>query len=267
MNRLTTLPQAWQQNRLDLAENWLTKLETEEYSIFPSHNESLADLLYEIGKDQMMKAHHADAARWLEKALNMLNNQSLESLSNDSGELEIAILYLFARALLELPGVEAGEKVRNIVNDLTTRYGDKLAILLLRLDLFAIEPNSSNEDYYDILLRIVRTFHVTESALKTVMHHVHVLRCRSTHLAHEVLKVLLLERLSSTEQPSWVEKVLITIVWNSTTSVNSADHINPLQHLFQNLKNRDNITLGSSATYAAQVVGLAGRSLCVSSDR
>ena len=187
----------------------------------------------------------------------MLTSQPSEALSNDGGELKIAISHLLARALLESPDVEAREKVRNIVSDLSAKHSDKMFLLLLKLDLFAVEPNIPHEDYRDVLLRIVRSAHVTESTLKTIMHYVHNLRSLSAHLAHDVLKALLLERLSSAEQPEWVEKVLITLIWNSTTSSNPVDHIRSLQRLFLGLKNQNNVSIGFSAAHAAHVVGIA----------
>ena len=237
-----------------MAQTWLTKLSSNLHKPPSYQPESLADLLFEIGKDHTVKANHVEAVQWLERARDVLASQALEDLSNDGRELRIAILHLLIRGLMRLPGTDAKKKAWNIIADLDTSDSDRLAVLILKLDLFATDPSVPTEGLCDILLRIIRIVHVTESTFKTILHYVHNLRPRSSHLTHVILEAFLLERLLNAERAEWAEKVLVTAVWNLTTTADLADYITTLQRLFDALRNQGKVSISPSATHAAQMV-------------
>jgi hypothetical protein len=54
--------------------------------------ESVADLLYEMGKDLLSKCDYDATTRWLERAYDILGEQSLEMLSAEAGELKLSIM-------------------------------------------------------------------------------------------------------------------------------------------------------------------------------
>ena len=73
-------------------------------------------------------------------------------------------------------------------------------------------------------------------------------------MAQIVLVRLLVHRLLGAEKRSWLEKVFITIVWNSTASIDGPDTQDSLSDLLNILETSSVQVLSPSATHAAQVV-------------
>lgn len=220
----------------------------------PSFAEELADLFFEIGSSQSKKTQWPEAVHWLERAHNMLLDQSQELMSSDAGELRISIMHSMARALLNLESDSSQEKAWNIVRELELDCGDRLVVLLLKLDIFASDASHSAQDYCEILNKIVRTVHLTDTNVKTILHHVHKLRSRSSLMAHHVLVTLLSERLLGAEETKWIEKALITIIWNCTNSTDILDVLTSLSEVLDALANGAAQALSPHATHAAQIV-------------
>ena len=216
--------------------------------------ENLADLLFEIGKEQNDKAMYRPAVQWLERAHEMLRSRSLEELSNDAGDLQTSILYTMVQALMKTPEDKIREKAWNIANTIDAGPTEKLPILLLKLDLIETNSEVDPQDYCDILLRVIRTIHVTDSTFKTTLYYIHKLRSRSSSLAHTVLEQFLLQRLPGTEKPEWVERLVVTIVWNLTTSTSIEGDQNLLKQILDALPYQFQNPIGASATHAAQTV-------------
>lgn len=251
---LTSGSQAWRQDRLDLADLMLTKMSSTEHELDPSSAEKLADLLFEIGNAEWKKASYAHAVQWLEKAYDIINGQNLEALSSDARELQTSTMHILVKALIKLPGDDNRSKAWNIVSELEIDSGNRLAVLLLKLDLYAIDPSSSAQEYCNVLQRISRTVHLTDSNLKTTLHHVHKLRLRNPRMAHISLETLLSERLIDAEEPVWMEKALITMIWNCTSSTTMADGLELLRNVLDALFSNSGKAISPSATHAAQVV-------------
>ncbi|MCJ1227176.1 hypothetical protein MMC12_003831 [Toensbergia leucococca] len=244
----------WRQKRLDLAEIMLTKLGPRYSEFDPALAENLADLLLEIGKDQMEKLLYSDAITWLEKAYDILLGQTIEALSSNAKDLQISVMHRMVKALMGLRGEDSRAKAWNIVRNMETESGDKLAVLLLRLDLYTVDSTSSPQDFCDTLQKIVRTVHLTDSNLKTALHHVHNLRHRSPAMAHTVLASLLTERLVDAGEPKWLERVLVTTIWNITTSPDPVNELGLLGELLDTLGNKFNKVINPSATHAIQIL-------------
>ena len=232
----------------------LTKLGPRYSEFDPALAENLADLLLEIGKDQMEKLLYSDAITWLEKAYDILLGQTIEALSSNAKDLQISVMHRMVKALMGLRGEDSRAKAWNIVRNMETESGDKLAVLLLRLDLYTVDSTSSPQDFCDTLQKIVRTVHLTDSNLKTALHHVHNLRHRSPAMAHTVLASLLTERLVDAGEPKWLERVLVTTIWNITTSPDPVNELGLLGELLDTLGNKFNKVINPSATHAIQIV-------------
>ena len=232
----------------------LSKVNLDENNLETSSAEELADLFFEIGHSQSQKKQWAEALKWLETAHNILLGRSQDLLSTDAGELRISVMHSMARALLNLESDGSRDKAWAIVRKLELDCGNRLVVLLLKLDIFATNGSHSTQDYCDILHKIVRTVHLTDTNVKTVLHHVHKLRSRSPLMAHHVLVAFLYERLLGTEDARWVEKALVTIIWNFTNSINLSDARTPLTEILDTLANGAVKALSPPATHAAQTV-------------
>lgn len=232
----------------------LTNVNFDTDNLEPSSAEELADLFFEIGGSQSKKTQWADAVHWLERAHNILLGQSQHLLSSDAGELRISIMHSMARALLNLESDGSLDKAWNIIRELDLDCGDRLVVLLLKLDIFANDACHSAQDYCDILNKIVCTVHLTDTNVKTIVHHVHKLRSRSPLMAHQVLVTLLSERLLGAKETKWIEKALITIIWNCTSSTDFLDAMTSLSEVFDALANGAAKALSPHATHAAQAV-------------
>lgn len=246
--------QAWQQNRLDLAELMFTKLGSTVKELDNSFAETLADLLFEIGNSEWKKSSFVGAVSWLEKAYDVLAGQDREVRSSDAGELQASIMHLLARALVKLPGPENRNKAWNIVGELEVSFEKRLVVLLLKLELYALEPSSSAKEYCGILQQITRSVHLTDSNLKTILHHVYKLREQDPLMAHTSLETLLLERLVDSEELVWLENVLLTMTWNCTASADFAEAPSLLSNVLDSVFTGLQKSISPPATHAAHIV-------------
>lgn len=220
----------------------------------PSTAESIADLYYEIGRDQISRSRPAAATKWLARAQEVLSSQDLEELSSDASELQVSVMHSLIKALISLGGQEHIAKAWNILAELELEHGDRLAVSLLRLDLYSLDPVYPAQDYCDVLQKIVRTVHLTDSNVKTALHHIHKLRTRNARMAHMVLVTLAIERLAGVEEYRWLEKTLITLVWNFTTSAELTDTFGLLRDFLETLQGNIGRAISPSATHAAQIL-------------
>ena len=218
-----------------------------------SSAEELADLLFEIGRSRSKKMQWAEAVHWLERARDMFLSHT-HNLSNDAGELRISIMHDMVRALLNLEDENSQEKAWNIVRELELDCGHRLAFLLLKLDIFASKSSHSAQNYCDILQKIVHLVHLTDMNIGTILHHVHKLRSWSPLMAHHVLVSLLSERLLDGEETKWIDKALVTLIWNCTNSTEFLDVLSLLTDVFDTVANGAAQALSPDATHAAQIV-------------
>jgi hypothetical protein len=92
-----TLLQAWQQNNLGVAEQMYQKSMASQQLFKPGTAESLADVLYELGKDMLNKQQCSLAIKWLERSYKVLEKQELDRLSIDASELQTSIMQSLIR--------------------------------------------------------------------------------------------------------------------------------------------------------------------------
>ena len=232
----------------------LSKLGTGIKQLDPASAERLADVFFEIGSGQAKRSMFSEALRWLEKAFDVIACQSLEKLSADAGELRLSTMHGVVKALMNIGGKENIARARSIVAELEIDFGGRLAVLLLKLDLHDTDATSSAHEYCDVLRKIICSVRLTESNIKTILHQVHKLQQRNTGLAHNLLAMLISERLLGAEEPAWLEKALITVVWNCTTSTDLDDALNLLRTVVDTVTANLDVPLSASATHAAHIV-------------
>ena len=216
--------------------------------------EILADLFFEIGKDESNKRHVAEAMKWLTKAHDIMISQDLDTLSGDASELQVAIMHAMVKALMADVTEENIRRAWNIIQELDIAHRDRLAVLLLKLDLYGLDQAFPPQEYGDVLQKIVRTVHLTDTNVRTTLHHVHKLRARSPRIAHNILVSLASERLIGAEESAWLEKTIITITWNCTASTDLPDAHGLLKNVFDTSFADAGKAMSQSATHAAQVV-------------
>ena len=214
----------------------------------------LADLLFEVGSSQSKASEWLEAMYWLEKAHDILCGQSVEALSNDVRELKISIMHSLVKASMNLEGADNRAKAWNVIHEMDKLCGERLAVLLLKLDLYADKKAGNPSEHCDLLQQIVRTVHMTETNVKTVLYHVHKLRAQSAQMAHTVLIALISGRLLNLGEPEWLEKALITVIWNYTTSFPFSEDLTSLTELLDTIMDGRCKPLSPFAAHAAHTV-------------
>ncbi|OAK98096.1 SPO22-domain-containing protein [Phaeosphaeriaceae sp. SRC1lsM3a] len=247
----TTL--AWRQARMDTAEHMFLKCKELKDALHPGTAEKLADLLYEIGKDSLNKRNYEAASRWLERAYDTLEEQEMELLSPEAGELRLCTMHGIVQAQMNTKTIEAREKAWEMMKLMETDYADKLAVFLLKMELLSAAETFDSSGFYNVLLRMLRTVVLNNTNFKTIMHHVHILKEHNNEFAGKILDNLIDVRLLREENQSWIEKAVITRVWVSTTDV-SDNIIEHLRELFGTVSSNAQTSLSAPATHAAQTL-------------
>ena len=222
----------------------------------PSDAERFTDLLYEMGNELLGKKRYNDAVKWLERAYDLLTGQDVEKLSCDAEDLRISIAHSLVKALLGLQCEDARSKAWNLINLLQDEHGNKLVILLLRLELISTNREFEAMDYHECLRRIIHTVHLTDSNLRTILYHIHKLKREDSTLACQALDDLLCVRLLDTEKEKWVEKAFITRIWTSTSASNCRDILGSLRGFLElvTISRPKHLVMTASATHAAHVL-------------
>ena len=175
-------------------------------------------------------------------------------MSGDAADLKFSTMHNTVRALVRLEGDAHRNRAWSIVHDLCLNHGERLAVALLKLDLYTAEPDPPPQDYSNVLESIIGTVHLTEKNLMTILHHVHQLRAWKPSLAHTVLSSLIFKRLLGSGETVWLEKTLITLLWNCTTTTEITDPISVLTSLMHEIYTTPASALSPSATHAAQML-------------
>lgn len=79
---------------MDLAEHLFSKAAPlMSKDLDPATLESLADLLYEMGRNLFQQKQYELAVKWLERSLDAISCQTLDRLSPDAGDLRMSIMH------------------------------------------------------------------------------------------------------------------------------------------------------------------------------
>lgn len=243
--------QAWKENRLDVAEHMYNNEKLDPECLDPYQVEKLADILYEIGRDMSVRNDFAMAAKWLERANDVVNSQGLELLSREAMELRTAISQALVTALLGLGTTDGFEKAESLVSAVESEMGNELVVLLLRLEILMKSPAEvfDSDSYASILRRMIKSFNFTESTFKLVIHHIRKLHDKSPGLGCDVLDEFI-KAFLNTETDGWLERLVIIRVWMTT---NQRDWVNTIESA-QNVLTLLRMPLKVDATIAAQTV-------------
>ncbi|KAI9804595.1 MAG: hypothetical protein M1833_006668 [Piccolia ochrophora] len=201
----------------------------------PATAEKLADLLYEMAVSLLQGKFYELATKWLERSNDVLVGQAQEKLSLEAGELRLSVMHalgkrsdmhqsiltltnLLVKSLLGVGSDEAVNKAWNM------DFGDKLVVLLLKLELIATKSADTALEYRDVLKQIMRTVVLTEWNFKLITTHIRRLEEKSTELACGMLDEFLRTRLSDyTDRMDWLEKFLITRIWMATKQTDTSE--------------------------------------------
>ena len=258
--------QAWRQDKFDIAEHMFRKVEASD----PITTENLADTIYELGKDLLVKKQYEMAVKWLERASETLATQELDKLSTEASELRISILQCTVEALLKLQNEDALEKARNIVALLVSELGDKLVVLLLKLEIL---DSSVNEDfdgnsYYDVVHRIIRSVTLSKENYKLVMKHIRKLHNKSPSLACSAINEFLLDRILDEENIEWIERVVVSrVLMVAGHSQDNPEVLQELHHILEQTALRLKGSFRLTATHAVQMLLWKQIESCVSQQQ
>ncbi|KAL9131193.1 MAG: hypothetical protein Q9217_000795 [Psora testacea] len=245
---------AWRRGRLDVAKLMLGKVIVTADPLGPALAEQLADVTYEIGKDQLKQELYTEAIFWFDRACGALSGSDIGAMSCAARDLKVSTMHNMIRALMHLQGDDNRIRAWNFLRDLEFEHGERLAVLLLKLELHATESGPSPQEYSRVLRKIVDTVHLTESNIKTILYHIHRLRSWSPTMTHSVLIYFISEKLLGAEQRAWVEKTLITTVWNCTSSPDIPGLFDSLAQLFRAIASELGHALSTSTAHAAQIL-------------
>ncbi|KAI1153268.1 meiosis protein SPO22/ZIP4 like-domain-containing protein [Nemania diffusa] len=150
---------AWKDDHMDVAEKLYADLEKLMMNIDTASVEKLADAIFEIGRDLGLRKNSILAAKWLERAYDLINSQEIGQLSRDAIELRLAISQALIQVYLDIGSVDYIDRAKNHVAYIENELGDKLVVLLFRTEILIRSPaeNFDSKAYADILRRMVKT--------------------------------------------------------------------------------------------------------------
>ncbi|KAI1809954.1 meiosis protein SPO22/ZIP4 like-domain-containing protein [Poronia punctata] len=150
---------AWEEDRIDVAEHLYGTAEKVMRKLTdPASAEKLADALFEIGRGLAKKKNSVLAVKWLERAHELLNAQDLDRLSRDALELRLAISQALVQVYLDMRTPDYFDRAENHVAYIESELGDKLIVLLLRIELLLSSPAETfdSDAYAGILRRMMK---------------------------------------------------------------------------------------------------------------
>ncbi|KAI2778846.1 SPO22-domain-containing protein [Daldinia loculata] len=247
---------AWKEDRLDVADHLYEKVQDCKHTINPASAENFADSFFEIGKDLTAKKNFSLAVKWLERAYEFINSQDLEQLPREVIELRLAVSQALIRAYLNLNTTEGFKKAENHVCYVESELGDKLVVLLLRLELLLSSPAEvfDSNAYAGILRRMIRSPEVSESSFNLMIHHIRKLDDKSPSLASSVLGEFITLRVLPTQQDTWVERAIVLYTQMATTHRDTHETIQELGTIFDNVEAKLNNSLSAAAVLAIQIL-------------
>ncbi|KAI1006471.1 hypothetical protein K3495_g1756 [Podosphaera aphanis] len=248
--------QAWQMEQFDIAEHMFRKSTSSGPSLDPNMAENLADVLYEMGRDLFNKRQYRMAVKWLNRAFEVINGQELDKLSKDASELRLSILQTLIKALLELREPKSFDEARNWLDMLEGEVGDRLVVLLLRLEIISTSNNDhfDSDAYSNTLLRIMRIVHLNESNFKLLMFHLRKLNDKSPSLACHAMDEIFHTRILTDDHEEYYERILITRIWMAVGYKDIDDGTLILQTFFSKLVAKIKKPISAAATLAAHTL-------------
>jgi hypothetical protein len=228
---------SWKEDRLDVAEIMYSKSADLRQRLDPTSAEDLTDVLFEIGKSLLQRNDFSMAVKWLDRAYTFLDSQDLESLTREAIELQLAISQALIRAFLGMNTPESIAKAESHVAYLESVMGDKIVVLLLRLEIIVKAPDEvfDSDAYADVLRRLVRSIVLTESTFSLIIKHVRMLNERKPDLATQILDEFLITQVIPSQRERWTEMVALLKISLSRERVHSIGDIDGLRSTFDRI--------------------------------
>lgn len=223
----------------------------------PRTAESLADVLFEMGKELFDSKQNELAVKWLGRAYEVIIAQDLDRLSGDASELRISIMQTLVKALLASKQTALTEKASSIVALLESELGNKVIVLLLKLELITSSDSEVFDDlgYSDVLHRMIRSVILDDSNFRLIMHHIRKLNEKSPTLAHKSMDDFIrLRVLQQGGKDEWLEKVLLTRMWMTVGQRDTPEALASLMAFLTTIMENINRPVSSNATLAAHTV-------------
>ncbi|KAL8397435.1 hypothetical protein RB594_004238 [Gaeumannomyces avenae] len=247
----------WKENQLEVAEHMYAQVE----SLLPSldHNsaESLAEVLYEIGRDlAMVKRDFPMASKWLKRSNDIISSQSIGQLSAEGVGLRLSIFQAHITALLGLESPEGFEQARELVGYLETEIGNQPFVLILNLELLSKSPAEvfDSEAYGDVLRRMIKAFKYTDANFKALKRHIQKLHEKSPGLGVKILDEFLVSvenaNFGGGDGPEWYDKLVVLRVKMTTQLRESMDSIRQAKAFFSKL----GLPVGTKAATGSQML-------------
>jgi hypothetical protein len=221
----------------------------------PDTAEELAEVLYDIGKDEYEKKRFENAIRWLERALDILGDQNgAMSKSESVLDLKCSTISMLIKTLMDLHTPGTIQKAQSIMALMETEFGDRMLVLFLKLELLAAEKTPEPGLYRSILLRLFRSTQLTKSNFKTLMHHVHKLRHLDPKEACQALDDFLTIRLFEQENEEFTERALVMRIWITTSLPDCSRVIESIKEFLDLISRYLRGPVSTTATHASQTL-------------
>lgn len=216
--------------------------------------EMSADLMFEIGNDQLAKNEAQLAIQWLQKAYETITSCNEGTLDDDATELSYSIKHSLARALMAIPSERARARAWQVIDDMDLGFNERTITLMARLELYSLSPDIRLEDYADCAVRLIRSIHITEATIGTVLLYANFLKAQNTSLALDMLKILLIERLLEAAERKWTEKVLLSIISIATSTAQHNSDTEFMHEILETILNHLETPLEPMVVHASHMV-------------
>lgn len=200
---------------MDVADGLYANLEALTTKLDTASIEKTADTMFEIGKDLALKNNSILAAKWLERADELINSQEMGNLSRDAIELRLAIAQALIQVYLDIGDPDYINRAENHIAYIQDKLGDKLVVLLFRTEVMLRSPAESFDSvaYADIVRRMIRTVDMSESTFKLLIHHIRQLDKRNHLAASSVLDEFLKACVFTSQREQWIDKAVILRIY------------------------------------------------------
>ncbi|OTB03528.1 hypothetical protein M426DRAFT_73943 [Hypoxylon sp. CI-4A] len=247
---------AWKDNHIDVAEHLYEKVQGYKNTTDPVSAENLADSLFEIGKDLTEKKNFPLAVKWLERAYEFIDAPELAELSREAVELRLAISQALVRAYLHTDTTDGRQKAENHVGYIESEMGDKLVVLLLRLELLSSSPAEEfdSDAYSGVLRRMIRSIDISDSSFNLMVHHIYKLDARNPSAAHSVLDEFITSQVLHSQNSKWVERAVVLRTSLTTKNCDASETIDRLSIMFNSVEANVEDALSATAVLAVQTL-------------
>ncbi|KAL5321709.1 hypothetical protein ACEPPN_009669 [Leptodophora sp. 'Broadleaf-Isolate-01'] len=250
---------AWHQGEYQIADHMFAKSMAAKHMFDLPTAESLADVLYEMGSDLLTKQNYTMAIKWLERAEGVLDGQELDRLSMNASELRTSILQSLTKALLAMKDAESMERARSLATLLENNLGDKLVVLLLKLEILSAPAANDgvyfdSASYLDIIQRMIRSVILSDDNFKLIMSQIRKLNDKCPSLASKALDDFLTLRIIKEDNYEWFEKALVTRLWIAASQGDNPDSLKQIEDLFSTLVANSTRPASPAATLAAHTL-------------